>query len=395
MKRRIYLDNNATTPTDPAVLDAMLPYFSDKFGNAASRNHPFGWEAEEAVENARKTIANELNCRPREIVFTSGATESVNLAIKGYCHREVDKGRHIITQVTEHKAVLDTCAEMDNRGWEVTYLPIRKDGLINLDQLLDVIREDTVLVTIMHANNEIGTVNEIAVIGKLCKERDVCFMVDAAQSFGKLAVDVGSMNIDMLAASGHKIYGPKGIGFLYVRQRNPKVELKLQMAGGGHERGMRSGTLPVPLIIGLAEATRLCSERREVETKRLRGMRDALLDSVTATLPDTVVNGSLEHRLPHNINFSFPNVEGEALLMKLESIACSSGSACTSATLQPSYVMKALGHSEELAHSSIRIAFGRMNRDEDAEIAAREIISAVTSLREKSPFHRAAKVQHP
>ena len=393
MKPRIYLDNNATTPTDSRVVDAMMPYYTDKFGNAASRNHPFGWEAEEAVENARKVIANELNCRSREIVFTSGATESVNLAIKGYCERNRQLGKHIVTQVTEHKAVLDTCSELEKRGWEVSYVPVWKDGLVDFDELISVIRDDTVLVAIMHANNEIGTVNDITAIGKLCGERDARFFVDAAQSFGKLAVDVESMNIDMLAASGHKIYGPKGIGFLYVRQRNPKVELKLQMDGGGHERGMRSGTLPVPLIIGLAEATRLCAEERQSETERLKQMRDCLLEKVTSALPDAIVNGSLERRLPHNINFSFPNVEGEALLMKLESIACSSGSACTSAMLQPSYVMKALGHSEEMAHSSIRIAFGRMNRDEDGEIATREIINAVTSLRGKSPFHRMKRAE--
>ncbi|MBH31165.1 MAG: IscS subfamily cysteine desulfurase [Candidatus Marinimicrobia bacterium] len=392
MKPRIYLDNNATTPTDTRVIDAMMPYYTEKFGNAASRNHSFGWEAEEAVENARKAIANELNCRSREIVFTSGATESVNLAIKGYCERDRQRGKHIVTQVTEHKAVLDTSSELEKRGWEVTYMPVRKDGLVDFDELTYVIREDTVLVSIMHANNEIGTVNDITAMGKLCRDRDVRFFVDAAQSFGKLDVDVDSMNIDMLAASGHKIYGPKGIGFLYVRQRNPKVELKLQVDGGGHERGMRSGTLPVPLIIGLAEATRLCAEERQSETERLKQMRDSLLEKVTSDLPDTIVNGSLEHRLPHNINFSFPDVEGEALLMELESIACSSGSACTSATLKPSYVMKALGHSEEVAHSSIRIAFGRMNRDEDGELAAKEIINAVRSLRGKSPFHRMKRV---
>ena len=393
MKRKIYLDNNATTPIDPAVLKAMMPYFTEKFGNAASRNHPFGWEAEEAVEKARKIVAEDLKCRPREIVFTSGATESINLAIKGYCHRNSEKGKHIVTQVIEHKAVLDTCKEIENRGWTVTYLPVDKNGLIDLAELNEVIHDDTILVTIMHANNEIGVVNDIARIGEICRKRDIRFMVDAAQSFGKLPIDVEAMNIDILAASGHKIYGPKGVGFLYVRQRNPKVELKLQMDGGGHERGMRSGTLPVPLIIGLAEAAKLCADNRFEESTRLKSMRDKLVKKVTSDLPDTIINGSLEHRLPHNINFSFPHVEGEALLMKLESIACSSGSACTSATLQPSYVMKALGHSEELAHSSIRIAFGRMNKEDDVEIAAKEIIDAVMTLREKSPFHHIAKSQ--
>ena len=393
MKRKIYLDNNATTPIDPVVLDAMMPYFKEKFGNAASRNHPFGWEAEEAVEKARKTIAKSLNCRAREIVFTSGATESINLAIKGYCERNSEKGRHIITQVIEHKAVLDTCKEMENRGWEVTYLSVNKEGLIDLDNLKETIRDDTVLITIMHANNEIGVMNDIFSIGEICLERDICFLSDAAQSFGKSPIDLEAMHIDMLAVSGHKIYGPKGIGFLYVRQRNPKVELKLQIEGGGHERGMRSGTLPVPLIVGLGEASRLCFENMDAESKRLRSMRDKLVAMLTDELPDTIINGSMKQRLPHNVNFSFPHVEGEALLMKLESIACSSGSACTSATLKPSYVMKALGHSEELAHSSIRIAFGRMNKEDDTEIAAKEIIDAVMTLREKSPFHPTAKSQ--
>jgi len=393
MKRKIYLDNNATTPIDPVVLDAMMPYFKEKFGNAASRNHPFGWEAEEAVEKARKTIAKSLNCRAREIVFTSGATESINLAIKGYCERNSEKGKHIITQVIEHKAVLDTCKEMENRGWEVTYLSVNKEGLIDLDNLKETIRDDTVLITIMHANNEIGVMNDIFSIGEICLERDICFLSDAAQSFGKLPIDLEAMHIDMLAVSGHKIYGPKGIGFLYVRQRNPKVELKLQIEGGGHERGMRSGTLPVPLIVGLGEASRLCFENMDAESKRLQSMRDKLVAMLTDELPDTIINGSMKQRLPHNVNFSFPHVEGEALLMKLESIACSSGSACTSATLKPSYVMKALGHSEELAHSSIRIAFGRMNKEDDTEIAAKEIIDAVMTLREKSPFHPTAKSQ--
>ena len=388
MKKKIYLDNNATTPTDPAVVEAMTPYFLDKFGNASSRNHYFGWEAQDAVENSRRLISNELNCRSREVVFTSGATEGITLAIKGFCERNKDKGSHIITQVTEHKAVLDTCSEMEKNGWTVTFLPVENDGRVSPERINDSINKQTVLISIMHANNEIGSINNILEIGKICKENNIRFMVDAAQSFGKLAIDVDRMNIDLLSASAHKIYGPKGIGFLYVRQRNPKVEIKLQIFGGGHERNMRSGTLPVPLIVGLAKATQLITENQKLENKRLMEMRDELIKKVRDAIPDTIINGSLEHRLPHNINFSFPNIEGEALLMKLESIACSSGSACTSATLQPSYVMKALGHSEELAHSSIRIAFGRMNQDEDVQIAAEEIINAVTQLREKSLFHR-------
>lgn len=388
MKKKIYLDNNATTPTDPAVVEAMTPYFLDKFGNASSRNHYFGWEAQDAVENSRRLISNELNCRSREVVFTSGATEGITLAIKGFCERNKDKGSHIITQVTEHKAVLDTCSEMEKNGWKVTFLPVENDGRVSPERINDSINKQTVLISIMHANNEIGSINNILEIGKICKENNIRFMVDAAQSFGKLAIDVDRMNIDLLSASAHKIYGPKGIGFLYVRQRNPKVEIKLQIFGGGHERNMRSGTLPVPLIVGLAKATQLITENQKLENKRLMEMRDELINKVRDAIPDTIINGSLEHRLPHNINFSFPNIEGEALLMKLESIACSSGSACTSATLQPSYVMKALGHSEELAHSSIRIAFGRMNQDEDVQIAAEEIINAVTELREKSLLYQ-------
>ncbi len=324
---QIYLDNNATTPLDPEVLKAMIPYFTEKFGNAASKNHPFGWEAEEAVEHARNIIAAELGARPREIIFTSGATESVNLAVKGFCEANEQIGKHIITQAIEHKAVLDTCAEMEKRGWDVTYLPVNSEGLIDLDELNSSLRDDTCLVT---------------------------------------------------------VYGPKGIGFLYVSQRNPKVNLKLQMDGGGHERGMRSGTLSVPLIVGLGKATEMCADLRDEESARMQSMRDTLLDGVLDALPDTVINGSMDHRLPNNINLSFPHVDGEALLMKLENIACSSGSACTSATLQPSYVMKALGHSEELAHSSIRIAFGRMNEENDTDTAIKEIVTAVTSLRKKS-----------
>ena len=388
MVERIYLDNNATTPVDPAVLGEMMPYFAEKFGNAASRNHAFGWEAEEAVEDARKIIAHELNAKPREVVFTSGATESVNLAIKGLCEASDGKRKHIVTQVTEHKAVLDTCKEMQKRGWEVTYLPVQEDGRVSMSAVADAVRGDTLLVAIMHANNEIGVLQRIDDIGKLCRERDVRFLVDAAQSFGKLPIDVEAVGIDILAASGHKIYGPKGVGFLYVRQKNPKIKLKIQMEGGGHERGMRSGTLAVSLIVGLGKATELIADKRDKENARLKHLRDTLLEGIRTALPDTVVNGSIEHRLPHNINFSFPYVEGEALLMKLESIACSSGSACSSATLEPSYVMKALGHSEELAHSSIRVAFGRFNNDEDAEIAMGEIVRAVKSLREKSPVWR-------
>ena len=381
---QIYLDNNATTPLDPEVLKATIPYFTEKFGNAASKNHPFGWEAEEAVEHARNIIAAELGARPREIIFTSGATESVNLAVKGFCEANEQIGKHIITQAIEHKAVLDSCAEMEKRGWDVTYLPVNSEGLIDLDELNSSLRDDTCFVTVMHANNEIGVINNISKIGNICRQKNICFFTDAAQSFGKIAINVKAANIDMLAGSGHKMYGPKGIGFLYVSQHNPKVNLKLQMDGGGHERGMRSGTLSVPLIVGLGKAAEMCADLRDEESARMQSMRDKLLAGVMEALPDTVINGSMDHRLPNNINLSFPHVDGEALLMKLENIACSSGSACTSATLQPSYVMKALGHSEELAHSSIRIAFGRMNEENDTDTAIKEIVNAVTSLRKKS-----------
>lgn len=386
----IYLDHNASTPMDPWVLDAMLPYFTEKFGNAASR-HPLGWEAQEAVESARAAIAKELNARPREIIFTSGATEAINLAIRGLCEQLAPKRRHIVTQATEHPAVLETCRAMISEGWEVTILPVEEDGRVNIQRLAEALRLDTALVAVMHANHEIGVLQDIASIGRLCRENHVRFLVDAAQSFGKLRIDVEAMAVDLLAATAHKIYGPKGVGFLYVRQGAPKVDLRGQMDGGGHERGMRSGTLAVPLIVGLAKAAELCTKERKAENERLRAMRDLLLRTVLAELPDTVVNGSLEHRLSHTIHFSFPRIEGDLLLVKLESVACSSGSACAGTSLRPNHVMTALGRSDELARASLRIAFGRMNRDEDAEDAAAAILSAVASLRQTPSIRRAAR----
>ena len=386
VRERIYMDHNATTPVDPRVFEAMTPYFTEEFGNAASRNHGFGWEAEQAVDDARETIAQEINAKSKEIVFTSGATESINLAIKGLCEANEKRGRHIVTQVAEHKAVLDTCRAMEERGWEVTYLPIEKDGLFNPDRLIDVLRDDTVLVAIMHANNEIGTINPIFDIGRLCKENGVFFLVDAAQSYGKLVIDVEGMGIDLLAASGHKIYGPKGIGFLYIRQKTPRVSLRIQIEGGGHERGMRSGTLPVPLIVGMAKATQILGNEREKENRRLKLLRDKLLKGFLDALPDTRVNGSMTHRLPHNLNVIFPTVEAESLLMGIKEIACSTGSACTTASLEPSHVIKALGVRDELAHSSVRFSVGRFNTEDEIDYTIERVVTTVTGLREMVPL---------
>src|ERR1700732_2472049 len=359
IKLPVYFDNHATTPVDPRVVDAMMPYFTEKFGNAASRNHEFGWKAEEAVEIARGQIARLINATPKEIVFTSGATESTNLAIKGAAEMYREKGNHIITQVTEHKATLDTCKRLEKNGYEVTYLPVEKDGRINLDDLRRAITPKTILISIMYANNEIGVVQPIAEIGKIAKAKGVFFHSDGVQAVGKIPVDVQKDGIDMLSISGHKIYGPKGVGALYVRRKNPRVQLSAIIDGGGHERGMRSGTLNVPGIVGLGKACELCQKEMPAESDRLRGLRDKLRAAMTSGLEGTSINGSMEHRLPHNINISFAFVEGESLLMGINDIAVSSGSACTSATLEPSYVLKALGTGDDLAHSSIRFGIGR------------------------------------
>jgi len=387
----VYMDNHATTPVDPRVLDAMMPYFTDKFGNAASRNHSFGWAAEEAVENARAQVAKLINASPKEIIFTSGATESDNLAIKGVAEMYREKGNHIITQVTEHKAVLDTCKRLEKYGYEVTYLPVEKDGRINLDDLRRAITPKTILISIMYANNEIGVVQPIAEIGKIAKEKGIFFHVDGVQAVGKIPVDVQRDGIDLLAISAHKIYGPKGVGALYVRRKNPRVQLSAIIDGGGHERGMRSGTLNVTGIIGLGKACELCQLEMEAESKRLSALRDRLKNAIMNNLDECYINGSMEHRLPQSLNISFAFVEGESLLMGINDVAVSSGSACTSATLEPSYVLKALGVGEDLAHTSIRFGLGRFNTEEEVDYVASRVIETVNRLRELSPLYEMAK----
>lgn len=386
MNLPIYLDNHATTPMDPRVLDAMLPYFKENFGNAASRNHAFGWVAEEAVEKARKQIADLIGANSKEIIFTSGATESNNLAIKGVAEMYAEKGNHIITAATEHKAILDTCKHLEKEGLRITYLPLKGDGLVDLDMLREAITDKTILVSIMYANNEIGVVQPIKEIGKLCKEKGILFHTDAVQAVGKVPVNVIEDNIDLLSLSGHKIYGPKGIGALYVRRRNPRVQLTAQIDGGGHERGMRSGTLNVPGIVGLGEACAIAKKDMPEETKRLSYLRDRLKAKLEGALEETYINGSMEHRLPGNLNMSFAYVEGESLLMGINDVAVSSGSACTSATLEPSYVLKALGLGDDLAHTSIRFGIGRFNTEEEIDYTANKVINVVNKLRELSPL---------
>jgi cysteine desulfurase len=391
IKLPVYFDNHATTPVDPRVVEAMVPYFTEKFGNAASRNHEFGWKAEEAVENARGQIAKLINATPKEIVFTSGATESTNLAIKGVAEMYREKGNHIITQVTEHKATLDTCKRLEKYGYEVTYLPVEKDGRINLDDLRRAITPKTILISIMYANNEIGVVQPIAEIGKIAKEKGVFFHVDAVQAVGKIPVDVQKDGIDLMSISGHKIYGPKGVGALYVRRKNPRVQLAAIIDGGGHERGMRSGTLNVPGIVGLGKACELCQQEMASESGKMSRLRDRLKESIMSRLDETFINGSMDHRLPNNINISFAYVEGESLLMGINDVAVSSGSACTSATLEPSYVLKALGVGEDLAHTSIRFGLGRFNTQEEVDYVADRVVETVSRLRELSPLYEMAK----
>jgi len=391
IKLPIYMDNHATTPVDPRVLEAMMPFFGERFGNAASRNHAFGWSAEEAVENARGQIARLVGATPKEIIFTSGATESNNLAIKGAAEMYREKGNHIITQVTEHKAVLDTCKRLEKYGYQVTYLPVQKDGQIDLDDLRRAITPKTILISIMYANNEIGTVQPVAEIGKIAKEKGVLFHVDAAQAVGKVPVDVQKDGIDLLSFSGHKLYGPKGVGALYVRRKNPRVQLSAIMDGGGHERGMRSGTLNVPGIVGLGAACEIAMKEMSEESERLRRLCNRLKERIFAQLDEVFVNGSLTHRLPHNMNISFAYVEGESLLMGINDVAVSSGSACTSATLEPSYVLKALGVGEDLAHTSIRFGLGRFNTEEEVDYVADRVVETVKRLRELSPLYEMAK----
>jgi cysteine desulfurase len=391
VKLPIYMDNHATTQVDPRVVEAMLPYFTEKFGNAASRNHSFGWVGEEAVETARQQIASLINATPKEIIFTSGATESDNLMIKGVAEMYREKGNHIITQAIEHKAVLDTCKRLEKEGYEVTYLPVKKDGRVDPEDVRKAIRPTTILIAIMYANNEIGSVNPMAEIGKIAKEHGVIFASDAVQAVGKIPVDVQKDNIDLLAITAHKLYGPKGVGALYVRRRNPRVQLSAILDGGGHERGMRSGTLNVPGIVGLGKACEIAQQEMAEESKRLSALRDRLKTKLEAKLDETFINGSLEHRLPHNLNMSFAYVEGESLLMGINDIAVSSGSACTSATLEPSYVLKALGVGEDLAHTSIRFGLGRFSTEEEVDYVVDKMVQVVTKLRELSPLYEMAK----
>jgi cysteine desulfurase len=386
LKLPIYMDNHATTPVDPRVFEAMRPYFTEIFGNAASRNHEFGWRAEEAVETARKQCADLIGAIAKEIVFTSGATESDNLAIKGVADMYYERGDHIVTVVTEHKAVLDTCKKLEKRGFKVTYLPVGNDGLISPDDVRNALTDKTILVSVMMANNEIGVIQPIAEIGKVCKERGVLFHTDATQAVGKLPFDVNQLNVDLVSFSGHKIYGPKGVGGLYVRRKNPRVMLVPMMDGGGHERGMRSGTLNVTGIVGLGKACEIAKAEMPEENARLFGMREKLRKGIMDEISDVYINGHPEQRLPGNLNISFAYVEGESLLMGIDDIAVSSGSACTSASLEPSYVLKALGVGEELAHSSIRFGLGRFNTDEEVDYTVGRVNEAVNRLRELSPL---------
>ncbi|MFT2009521.1 IscS subfamily cysteine desulfurase [Pontibacter sp. 13R65] len=381
----IYLDNNATTPLDPRVLDAMLPYMTKMFGNAASRNHAFGWQAEEAVDYAREQIASLINCSPKEIIFTSGATESDNLAIKGVFEMYASKGNHIITATTEHKAVLDTCKHIEKLGGKVTYLKVNEEGLIDLQELEAAITDKTILISLMYANNEVGVIQPVREISRIAKKHGVLFFTDGTQAVGKIPVDVEADGIDIMAFSAHKMYGPKGVGAMYVRRKNPRVKVTAQMDGGGHERGMRSGTLNVPGIVGLGKACELAKQEMESDTARISAMRDRL-EKELLTIEESYVNGSREHRLPHVSNISFKYVEGEGLMMGVKDLAVSSGSACTSASLEPSYVLKALGLSDDLAHSSLRFGLSRFTTDEEVDYAINHVKEAVSKLREMSPL---------
>jgi len=386
LKLPIYLDNNATTPMDPRVLEAMTPYFLEHFGNAASRNHPFGWEAEEAVDYAREQVAKLIGADPKEIIFTSGATEGDNLGIKGVYEMYASKGNHIITATTEHKAVLDTCKHIEKSGGEVTYLQVNREGLIDIKELEAAIRPTTILIAIMYANNEIGTIQPVKEISTIAKKHGVLFFTDGTQAAGKVPVDVIKDGIDLMAFTAHKMYGPKGVGALYVRRKNPRVKVTAQMDGGGHERGMRSGTLNVPGIVGFGKACELCRLDMEEDTKRISILRDKL-ETELMKLEEAYVNGSREHRLPHVTNISFKHVEGEGLLMGFnKNIALSSGSACTSASLEPSYVLKALGLGDDLAHSSLRFGLGRFTTEEQIDYTIKAISETVLKLREMSPL---------
>ncbi|HEX6802013.1 MAG TPA: IscS subfamily cysteine desulfurase [Candidatus Binatia bacterium] len=389
----IYLDNHATTPVDPRVLAAMLPYFTERFGNAASKSHAFGWEAEAAVDTAREQIAKLIGAAAKEIVITSGATESDNLAIKGVADAYRDKGNHIVTCVTEHKAVLDSCKVLQKHGLQVTYLPVQPDGLVDLGRLRESLTDKTILISIMAANNEIGTINPIKEIGRLAKEKNILFHTDATQGVGKLPINVDAMGIDLLSLTAHKMYGPKGVGALYVRSTKPRVKLTPLIDGGGHERGMRSGTLNVPGIVGLGKACEISQNEMSAEGERLIALRERLKEGILAELDEVYINGHLVERLPGNLNMSFAYIEGESLLMGLKEIAVSTGSACTSASLEPSYVLKALGVNDELAYSAIRFGLGRFTTAEEIDFTTRRVVEEVHRLREVSPVYKAQKAR--
>jgi cysteine desulfurase len=386
----IYLDYQATTPLDPRVLEAMMPYFTHQFGNPHSRSHSYGWEAEEGVEKARGQVAKLIGADEKEVIFTSGATESNNLAIKGVAEFYKDRRNHIVTTVTEHKCVLDTCRHLEQEGFTVTYLPVQQNGLIDLDRLREVVTDKTVVVSIMAVNNEIGVIQPLAEIGKICREKKAFFHTDAAQAAGKIPLDVEAMNIDLMSISGHKIYGPKGIGALYVR-RKPRVRLVPLIVGGGQERGFRSGTLPTPLCVGLGEAAEIAMNEMEGEAKRLAKLQARMLKGLHDRLPEIFVNGDLEHRIPGNLNISFAYVEGESLMMGIKNLSVSSGSACTSASLEPSYVLRALGVEEEMAHTSLRIGLGRFTTEHEVDTAVEELVRHVNKLREMSPLWEMAQ----
>ena len=387
----IYMDNNATTRCDPRVVEAMLPFFTEQYGNAASRNHAFGWKAEEAVENAREQVGSIINAGAKEIIFTSGATESDNLALKGVAAMYKKKGNHIITTVTEHKAVIDPCKRLERDGFQVTFLPVDRYGQVSAQQVEEALTDKTILVSIMAANNEIGTVQPIREIGRMCKKRGVLFHTDAVQAVGKVPVDVEDMGIDLLSLTAHKLYGPKGIGALYVRRKDPRVRLDPIIDGGGHERGMRSGTLAVPSIVGFGMACELCQKEMDTEAKRLIGLRERLQRGICEQLDEVYLNGHPVQRLPGNLNVSFAYVEGEALMMGIKDVAVSSGSACTSASLEPSYVLKALGVGDELAHSSIRFGLGRFSTPEEVDFVIADVVRAVNHLRDMSPLYEMHK----
>ncbi|MCX6101960.1 MAG: IscS subfamily cysteine desulfurase [Proteobacteria bacterium] len=391
MKLPIYLDNNSTTQVDPRVLEAMMPFLTEKFGNAASRSHAFGWETEEAVEKSRVSIAKLIGANPKEIVFTSGATESINIALKGAAEMYVEKGNHIITAETEHKATLDSAKYLEQHGCTVTYLPVDKNGAVTAEQVKAALTDKTILISLMHANNEVGTVHPIAAIGKIAKEAGVLFHVDAAQTTGKIPINVETMGIDILSISAHKMYGPKGVGGLYVRRSNPRVRLSPVVHGGGHERGFRSGTLNVPGIVGFGTAAEICLNEMAAEAVRLTTLRDRLHKGLSAQLDEIFLNGDPIQRLPNNLNISFAFVEGEAMMMGLQEVAVSSGSACTSASLEPSYVLKAMGIGEELAHTSIRFGLGRFTTEEEIDFVIQKVVAVVLKLRDMSPLYEMAK----